>query len=446
MRAGLYADFPNPTQRVHTIGTSPAPWHASYFSGVLQVGVNAFATGAGVGESYVSNNLYYELRGWVYQSAMAGSLFSQVLGRFEWYTAPTGVAKAVATTTLRMTLDANGNLGIGVTPSGGLLHVHSTSLDSQVYVSSGAPRIALGDNAVYASATNRVRIAMPTAANNFLAGTAAGDLLVFTEHVTGSGYASPEGNIIFATASGNSSAITERMRISGAGNVGIGGTPSGIFHVYAAQPTMYFSDTTAGAANNTTSFIFHQKDTNATLREAAAIKAISIAPGASAVGSDLAFFTANNAADAEQLRLTSDGRLYGKSLHNNAGAITGTTNQYIASGTEATYTAAPVAVGNCSALTVNKALYTRLGNIVDVAVSVNLTVTTGAVQTTFNVTVPVASAFALGENAMGVVMDINNLVAGQVVAPGAANTAQGTWIPTTNGVHTVRLHFRYVVT
>lgn len=47
----------------------------------------------------------------------------------------------------------------------------------------------------------------------------------------------------------------------------------------------------------------------------------------------LSFGTQGGSGITERLRITSDGRIYGTGIHNNAGAVTGTTNQYIASGT-----------------------------------------------------------------------------------------------------------------
>lgn len=92
----------------------------------------------------------------------------------------------------------------------------------------------------------------------------------------------------------------------------------------------------------------------------------------------------------EQLRLTSDGRLYGKSLHNNAGAITGTTNQYIASGT---YTPTLTGVANVDSTTARVTQFMRVGNVVTVSgsMAVNATATT---TTTVGVSLPVASNFA----------------------------------------------------
>ena len=99
----------------------------------------------------------------------------------------------------------------------------------------------------------------------------------------------------------------------------------------------------------------------------------------------------------EQLNLTTDGRLYGKSLHNNAGAVTGATNQYIASGT---YTATITDSANTSATTAFQSQWTRVGNVVTVSGVVDVDPTlTGA--TIIKMTLPIASNFTIKGNCRG---------------------------------------------
>ncbi len=95
---------------------------------------------------------------------------------------------------------------------------------------------------------------------------------------------------------------------------------------------------------------------------------------------------------AKQLTLTSDGRFYGISLHNNAGAVTGTTNQYIASGT---YTPTLTNVANVAASTMRLTQWIRVGNVVHVAGNMDIDPTAAAPTTTsFDITLPIASALA----------------------------------------------------
>ncbi len=151
--------------------------------------------------------------------------------RLTFFTVPDGST----TLTERMRIESTGEIGIGTSAPTSGLQIHSTSTDSQVYISSAAPRLGFGDNETYTSATNRFRLAMATGANQFLTGLASGDAIIFTEHVPASGFSSGEGDIVFATASNNSGAITARMKIDGAGNVGIGNTdPSAVLSITAS--------------------------------------------------------------------------------------------------------------------------------------------------------------------------------------------------------------------
>lgn len=91
------------------------------------------------------------------------------------------------------------------------------------------------------------------------------------------------------------------------------------------------------------------------------------------------------------LVLTSTGQLYGAALHNNSAAVTGTTNQYIASGT---YTPTVTAVANCTATSSGICNWIRVGNVVTVSGVVAIDPTTAATFTSVGISLPVASNFA----------------------------------------------------
>lgn len=97
------------------------------------------------------------------------------------------------------------------------------------------------------------------------------------------------------------------------------------------------------------------------------------------------------------LALTSDGRLYGSALHNNAGAVTGTTNQYIASGT---YTPTLTNVTNIAASTAYACQWMRVGNVVTVTGKVDIDPTSSG-TTTLRISLPIASALAAGNQCAG---------------------------------------------
>jgi hypothetical protein len=86
------------------------------------------------------------------------------------------------------------------------------------------------------------------------------------------------------------------------------------------------------------------------------------------------------------------GRLYGMALHNNASALTGTTNQYVGSGT---YTPTYTNVANVSATTASTAQWLRVGNVVTVSGRLNVATTAAAPTVTqLRMSLPIASAFA----------------------------------------------------
>jgi len=100
------------------------------------------------------------------------------------------------------------------------------------------------------------------------------------------------------------------------------------------------------------------------------------------------------------INITSDGRLYGTALHNNAGAVTGTTNQYIASGS---YTPTLTNVTNVAASTARLCTWSRLGNSVTVSGQLNIDLTTTLLASEVGMSLPIPSAlttaFQLGGTA-----------------------------------------------
>ncbi len=105
----------------------------------------------------------------------------------------------------------------------------------------------------------------------------------------------------------------------------------------------------------------------------------------------------NNQTPVERLTVTEDGRIYGTALHNNANAVTGTTNQYIASGT---YTPVSSSATNTSNITFYAATWIRVGNVVVVSGLVDVDAVAAA-ATSFEATLPIASNFTSAIDAAG---------------------------------------------
>lgn len=121
----------------------------------------------------------------------------------------------------------------------------------------------------------------------------------------------------------------------------------------------------------------------------------------------------------EQVHLTNDGRLYGKNLHNNAGSVTGTATQYIASGT---YTPSLTNGANVAASTAYACQWMRVGNVVTVSGRVDIDPTAaGAASTTLDISLPIASNLALTGQLGGTAVDNSNANTAAAIAPNTVN-------------------------
>lgn len=123
------------------------------------------------------------------------------------------------------------------------------------------------------------------------------------------------------------------------------------------------------------------------------ITANSFIPAGSAIPSNGMYLPLANEVgfatnSTNRLVITSDGRLYGTALHNNAGAITGTTTQYIASGT---YTPTLTHVLNITASTSQVCQWIRVGNVVTVSGMITIDPTAGSTASQIDISLPIAS-------------------------------------------------------
>ena len=221
-----------------------------------------------------------------------------------------------------------------------------------------------------------------------------------TGAVTGITDLTTTGNTILGNAQGDTLNVAAgAIAVGTAGNVTIAPPGSGINLnlVQAAGSTTFNSTdgtviarlTHSGTATTFGSQTNHplNLETNSVTRIAvAAAGNVTIAPPGSGVGftqtglagSDTAIF---NGGTSGSFRVNTTGVPYGTSLHDNAGAVTGTTNQYICSGT---YT---------PTLTTGSALlcqWIRVGNVVTVSGALTYArVTPGG--TTIGISLPIAS-------------------------------------------------------
>jgi hypothetical protein len=95
------------------LGVTPSAW--SGFSAVLQQRGGSHVVGDTGAFMQIGANNYYNGTNWIYTTTAPASRFVQNNGLFQWYNAASGTAGNTISFTQAMTLDASGNLGVGVT-------------------------------------------------------------------------------------------------------------------------------------------------------------------------------------------------------------------------------------------------------------------------------------------------------------------------------------------
>lgn len=136
------------------------------------------------------------------------------------------------------------------------------------------------------------------------------------------------------------------------------------------------------------------------------------------------------------LNITTDGRVYGTALHNNAGAVTGTTNQYIARSFNDNTTITATAGTNVSSTGTVTGQWVRDGNVVYGTLNcANIDPTSASVATTFTLNAPIsgmpAGTTACSGTAVRVQTGSLNCIAGSVTG-GGANTIQVSFLNDTD--------------
>ena len=111
------------------LGVTPSAWGSSTKS--LSIGASGAAFIEGRTDSFRLNvglNAYDTgIDTWKYAVGLAASLYQQLDGTHRWYNAPSGTAGNAITFTQAMTLDASGNLGIGMSSPNTRLYVSGSN-------------------------------------------------------------------------------------------------------------------------------------------------------------------------------------------------------------------------------------------------------------------------------------------------------------------------------
>jgi len=102
------------------VGVGAVPSAVAATTNTLQFEYGSGVTSATGGDLNINNNAYNSASNvWKYHtSGLGASRYQQDFGAHKWHTAPSGTAGNPISFTQAMTLDASGNLGLGVAPSG----------------------------------------------------------------------------------------------------------------------------------------------------------------------------------------------------------------------------------------------------------------------------------------------------------------------------------------
>jgi hypothetical protein len=186
------------------VGTSaPSAWAEK------AIDLGSYGSVYGGGANFgAASNLYYNGADWIYKNTAAGSLLNLASGGLQLYTAASGTAGATATLTQVLSMDVNGNVGIGTPTPGTRLDIANTGAGTK-----GGEVIIRNSSARQTG--NYAQLAF--APNADYTGSVVG---AFIQGLAPNANANNPCDLVFGSGLGG--APTERMRIDSAGNVGVG--------------------------------------------------------------------------------------------------------------------------------------------------------------------------------------------------------------------------------
>jgi hypothetical protein len=202
------------------LGVTPSAWDGTLVKAIQLAdngaSLSSFSTGNTSSKfAILSNNAYYDSGGWKYLQSAASSQYRIANQEHQWLSAGSGTAGNSISFTQAMTLDASGRLGIG-----------TTSPTEKLDVIGGA--VAAGNGTIRTGITY----------------SSLGLVGTFTNHDLG------------VITNGN-----ERMRITSAGNVGIGTSPqwglSGYTAIEFGNYGLLYASTSSGASTTLGNNLYH---------------------------------------------------------------------------------------------------------------------------------------------------------------------------------------------
>ena len=114
------------------LGVTPSAWVGNTAAQIGPLGAIASSSTVPVA---ISANAYSTSAGWAakYITSSTASLYLQASGQHQWFNAPSGTAGNAITFTQAMTLDASGNLLVGLTSAGARFQVQGAGATSATY-------------------------------------------------------------------------------------------------------------------------------------------------------------------------------------------------------------------------------------------------------------------------------------------------------------------------
>jgi len=199
------------------LGVTPSAWGGNYKA--IQNLAGAFTNYSTSTVQVVQNGYDSAIGAWTYSSTAAATRYDQAAGEHRFFNAPSGTAGNAISFTQAMTLDASGNLGLGVTPGTWAAAAKAIEFTYPTYGQDSAGSAFMSFNARESSAGNWV-YKTTDEASRFVANT-DGSFRFFN---------APSGT------AGNAISFTQAMTLNASGNLGIGtSSPAQRLDVSGAQ-------------------------------------------------------------------------------------------------------------------------------------------------------------------------------------------------------------------